>query len=347
MQNKTKYFIGIDVSKPFFDAALMVVIDHQKQAIESAHFENTELGLKSFEKWLKTYKVSFDENTILVIENTGIYHRLLWAFCNKIKLQIHIGNAAHIKWSFGIARGKNDVIDAIRLCKYACKESEDLKMTKPLNSKLMQLKDLQTSRTRLLSQKNANETYLKELKDINDTTTQKALERVYKTAIEGLKKSIDAIEKLIKELIKTDDCLQNNYDLLLSVPGIGHITAVYLIVCTNNFAGNISGKQLASYAGVAPFGNTSGTSIKKREKVHKMANKELKKILHMGAMSVIHCNPEMKQYYERKMAEGKHALCVINAVKNKLVLRAAAVIKSQTPFVDNFAKTNESLKNAA
>jgi transposase len=266
------------VSKPFFDAALMPVMNYQKQAIESAHFDNTELGLKSLEKWLKNNKVSFDTNTVLVIENTGIYHRLLWAFCNKISLQIHIGNVAHIKWSFGIARGKNDKIDAIRLCKYACKEFDELKMIKPLNPKLMQLKDLQTSRTRLLSQKNANETYLKELNDINDKTTQKALEQVYKTAIEGLKKSIEAIGKLIKELIESDNNLQKSYDLLLSVLGIGNITAIYLIVCTNNFGGNISGKQLASYAGVAPFGNSSGTSIKKPEKVHKMANKELKKI---------------------------------------------------------------------
>jgi len=211
----------------------------------------------------------------------------------------------------------------------------------------MQLKDLQTSRTRLLSQKNANQTYLKELNDINDKATQKALKQVYKTAIEGLGKSIIAIEKLIKELIKSDDSLQKSYDLLLSVPGIGNITAIYLIVCTNNFTGNISGKQLASYAGVAPFGNSSGTSIKKPEKVHKMANKELKKILHMGAMSVIHCNPEMKQYYDRKTAEGKHALSVINAVKNKLVLRAVAVIKSQTSYVDNFVKPEQIIKNAA
>ncbi len=347
MQNQVKHFIGIDVSKPFFDAALMAVINHEKQVIESAHFDNSELGLKSFEKWLRKRKVSFDKSTVLVIENTGIYHRLLWAFCNKINLQIHIGNAAHIKWSFGIARGKNDKIDAIRLCKYACKESDELKMSKPLNPKLIQLKDLQTSRTRLLSQKNANQTYLKELKEINDKITQKTLEKVYDTAISGLERSIIAIEKLIKELIKSDDNLQKSYDLLLSIPGIGHITAVYLMVCTNNFAGNISGKQLASYAGVAPFSNSSGTSIKKPEKVHKMANKELKKILHMGAMSVIHCNPEMKQYYERKTAEGKHSLSVINAVKNKLVLRVVAVIKSRNPYVDNFIKSEQATKKVA
>ena len=104
---------------------------------------------------------------------------------------------------------------------------------------------------------------------------------------------------------------------------------------------------MASYAGVAPFENSSGKSIKKPEKVHKMANKELKKILHMGAMSVIHCNHEIKEYYDKKILEGKHALSVINAVKNKLVLRAVAVIKSQTPYVDNFVKPEQKSKNVA
>ena len=103
-------------------------------------------------------------------------------------------------------------------------------MSKPLNPKLIQLKDLQTSRKRLLSQKNANQTYLKELKDSNDKATQKALEHVYKTALEGLEKSIQSIEHLMKKIISDDDGLQKNYDLLISVPGIGKITAIYLTV---------------------------------------------------------------------------------------------------------------------
>jgi hypothetical protein len=55
----------------------------------------------------------------------------------------------------------------------------------------------------------------------------------------------------------------------------------------------------------------------------------------------------MKQYYDRKIAEGKHALSVLNAVKNKLVLRAVAVIKSQTPYVDNFVRPEQIIKKAA
>lgn len=138
MQTNVKHYIGIDRGRPcgikaIFDAALMTVVNHKKQAIESAQFENVELGLRAFQKWLKSNKLSFDTNTILVIENTGIYYRLLWAFCNKINLQLHIGDAAHIKWSFGIARGKNDEIDTIRLCKYVFKESDELKMSQLLN----------------------------------------------------------------------------------------------------------------------------------------------------------------------------------------------------------------------
>lgn len=77
-------------------------------------------------------------------------------------------------------------------------------------------------------------------------------------------------------MIQQDEAIRNNYELLISVPGIGHLTAVYIICCTNNFICKITGKELASYAGVAPFGNKSGTSIKGRDKVHKMANKDLK-----------------------------------------------------------------------
>lgn len=61
----------------------------------------------------------------MVIENTGIYHRMIWDFCTTNLLPIFIGNAADLKWSFGIARGKNDKVDSMRLRDYAYKNFED------------------------------------------------------------------------------------------------------------------------------------------------------------------------------------------------------------------------------
>ena len=113
-----KNFLGIDVSKPWFDVSLLVVINHVKHPIISERFDNNTAGLKSFKAWLKASKVTLDSDSLLVIENTGIYHRPLWSFCSKYNLPLHIGNAAHIKWSLGITRGKSDSIDSVRLCQY-------------------------------------------------------------------------------------------------------------------------------------------------------------------------------------------------------------------------------------
>src|ERR1700730_2914318 len=120
--------------------------------------------------------------------------------------------------------------------------------------------------------------------------------------------------------------------IMLSVPGIGKITATFIICCTNNFAIKITGKQLSNYAGVVPFQNTSGTSVKGKSRVHFMANKELKSLLTMGALSAIQAYPEFKDYYERKMKEGKKHLQVLNAIKNKMLLRVASVVNQQKDY---------------
>ena len=150
MKPITKFFMGIDVSKPYFDLAMMKVINHQKKDVLTHRFANTPAGIKDFHGWLKEQKVSFDEHSLLVIENTGIYHRLIWQFCSRHNLPLHIGNAAHIKWSFGIARGKSDLVDSLRLCHYAHKHADELKATPALNPALVTLKDLMTARSKLL-----------------------------------------------------------------------------------------------------------------------------------------------------------------------------------------------------
>ena len=334
MNSKSQFFIGIDVSKPHFDAALLPVIQGVKQSLLQERFSNTAEGIKAFDRWLRMQKPSFTSNILFVMENTGIYHRLIWAYCSQKNFPIHIGNAAHIKWSFGIARGKNDKIDSVRLCNYAYKEADALKSTPSLNPVLLQLKDLMTARTKLLAQFNSAKTYLKELKAVNNKDVQKTLEQAHRQALEGMEASIRILEKEINKIIESNQDLKKNYQLLITVPGIGHLTAVYMICCTNNFAGKISGKQLACYAGVVPFEHTSGISIKGKSKVHPMANKDLKKMLHLCALAGINHCPEFKNYYDRKKAEGKHSMSVLNAIRNKIVLRAVAVVNNQKPYVE-------------
>lgn len=336
MTQNTKFYLGLDVSKPYFDVSLLPVKDHVKQTMSTERFANDEEGLKKFHLYLKQQGVPFDVQTILVIENTGIYHRLIWSFCSSHNLPLYIGNAAHIKWSFGLVRGKNDVIDSKRLCSYACKHADEIKATNRLDPVLLKLKDLMTARTKLVQQQGSITTYLKELKLFNEKSTQKLLEKSHQAALKGLKKSITEVEAHIQKVVTQDAAIAQNYKLVKSVPGIGHLTAIYLICCTSNFAGKISGKQLACYAGVVPFEHSSGISIRGKNRVHKMANKDLKKMLHLCAMAAIKCYPEFRDYFERKKQEGKPSMSVLNAIRNKLVLRVAAVIKNRQPYVDKY-----------
>lgn len=331
-----KNYLGIDVSKLNFDVSLIVAINGRKQAVVISKFDNSTCGLKKFKTWLDEHQVSFDQNSLLVIENTGIYHRPIWNFCSTHLLPIYIGNAADLKWSFGIARSKNDKVDSMRLCEYAYRNYEDIKPVTGLNKALITLKDLLSNRSKLLRQKNAIRQTLNELKVGNDKATQQLMQKLNKDALSGLKKSIKLIETEMLRMVTQDQSVLANYQRMLSVPGVGKITAIFIICCTSNFAIKVTGKQLANYAGVVPHEHKSGTSVKGRNRVHFMANKELKSILTMGALSAINTYPEFRDYYDRKMSEGKKHLQTLNAIKNKILLRVAAVVNQQKLYENKY-----------
>ena len=334
-----KYFIGIDVSKHTLDVAF--VIDAHTSILKPVwkQFVNTPVGLKEMQQWLTDMNVFLSDETIVVIENTGIYHRLLWHFFSSLHVDLCIENAAQVKWSLGIARGKNDKVDSRRLALYAIRYADRLKPTPALHYGLMQLKDLFMIRNKLIVQTRSFETAKKELKQVSTSGADTAaLKKLFQPALKGLQQSLKQTEQKIKDILEQDAAVYKTYKLLITIPGIGHITAVYLICCSNMFTRCSSGKQLACYAGVVPFSHQSGISIKGKHHVHKMANKELKRLLHMCALTSIQNYPEFKDYYERKKKEGKHAMSILNAIKNKLVLRAFAVVKNGKPYVDNYAK---------
>ena len=63
-----------------------------------------------------------------------------------------------------------------------------------------------------------------------------------------------------------------------------------------------------------------------------MANMTIKKLLHLAAMSAIQYDDEIKLYYNRKVAEGKNKMSVINAVRNKLISRVFACVNNKRPY---------------
>ena len=113
------------------------------------------------------------------------------------------------------------------------------------------------------------------------------------------------------------------------------ITAANVLVTTNEFLNIKEAKQYACYAGVAPFKDESG-KIKRRQKVSHKANKKMKKLFHLLAMSAIRMKGEMKMYYERKLAEGKNKMSVLNAIRNKIILRIFSCVKNKRYYEKNY-----------
>ena len=128
----------------------------------------------------------------------------------------------------------------------------------------------------------------------------------------------------IIEIINEDVNFNQLYKLIISVVRVGFVTAVNLMIYTNGFTIMRDGRKLTCYCRVVPFAYQSGTSIKERTRVHPMANKKLKCNLHMASLSAVRLDAELKSFYERKVAEGKSKMSILNAVKNKLLAKSGS-----------------------
>lgn len=53
----------------------------------------------------------------------------------------------------------------------------------------------------------------------------------------------------------------------------------------------------------------------------------------MASMNAIRYDAGLKQYYERKVAEGKNRMSVLNAVKSKLLARVVSCVNNQKMYV--------------
>ena len=153
-----------------------------------------------------------------------------------------------------------------------------------------------------------------------------------------MRKGIERVDAEISALIKADSKLSAQMTLATSVTGVGPIIAANIIVTTNEFQDITNHKKYACYSGVAPFPHQSGKSIKRKDQVSHIANKKIKTILHMGARSAIQYSPEIKNFYGRKLAEGKAVFSVLNAVCNKLISRVFVCIKEQRIYQKDYQK---------
>jgi transposase len=330
---KLIHFIGIDVSKLTIDVA--IIINNDIGRIIQLVFTNDSKGFKEFKNRLNKEKIPFPE-TIFCMEHTGYYSKQLSRFIIAQHGNLWMEMSLKIIRSLGVQRGKNDKLDAKRIALFAQRNQQDFVPYNPPRLIVENLKTFLMLREKLINSKIALVVPVNELTCVDKAAGKIALKAISK-ALQGIKKNINTLDAKIDELIASDKELAEKFKLVSSVPGVARITFCYLVYFTNEFKNYTQAKQLACYCGVVPFEYTSGSSVKGKPKVHNMANKKMKKLLHTAALCAVTYYPEFKQYYERKIEEGKPKMLILNNVRNKIVLRIAAVIKNNLPYKTNTA----------
>ena len=327
------FFIGADVSKKTLDCVLYDT-DNEKMRASHIKIYNSKEGLNELIKWMKGLGI-VKSQAVVCMEYTGKYSFDFAELLERKKIDFVLVPALKIKGAFACARGKNDRVDAGRIASYAYRYRDELVPTNLKDDKIVRLRELMNDRKLAVKHAAAYKTIMKEYKEKKSSPRYKRAEKI----VTEYKKQIAAIEKEIIQMINSDEKMKNNYDLLTSIPGISFVNSINLIVFTGNFTFFNDSRKFASYAGVAPFEYSSGTSVNRGTHVSKMANKMLKSDLSQAAKAAISFDPWLKEYYERKRADGKSFGCVLNAVKFKLICRAFAVIKRNTPYVNTMKYT--------
>lgn len=358
-----KKFVGIDFAKEKFDVVMISSEYVKDHSCEHDVFDNSKEGYERLLKWVKARSPkTSSENVVFCGEDTGVYSRPASEFLTNKGYKVCLENAYRIKMSSGLMRGKNDRQDALMIAEYAMRHEDKLEAYAGQNPSLKTLDILFKQRRLVVKQSTELKGKLESLMfGRGDKESLIATLDKYCVIKEGgISLKTDKLAKLnlgdmaivqslatlkiydwqlseldrqLKEAVKQDDGIRENFDIITSIPGIAMQNAVALLVYTDNFKQfGYDARKLASFYGVAVFGKESGSSVYSSPHTSHLANKQLKSLLTQAALiAIVHCEP-LRTYYNRLLLKGKKKPVVLNNVKNKLLHMVMAMVRNKTKY---------------
>ena len=301
--------VGIDIGK------------YELVVYMNGHYETVNNELSAIKQWLKKHAASFKEIDLIVFEPTGGYERTLKSCLDQNHLPYRRVHANHVR-AYAKATGisaKTDKIDAKVLAEFAIRMEVK---AKPETQQYEALKALLTRREQLIGMR---------LQDKNRLETcEKLVGKWIAKNIGQLTKQIEQIEKAIDSEVDQDDGLKKLYQLYSSIPGIGKVTGLQLIVDLPELLVEHD-KTLAALVGLAPWNRDSGKMIGRRRT--RGGRTRIRGLLYMAALVAARCNPELKAYYKKLKDKGKASKVALIAVAHKLPKILRSIAQRQTPWL--------------
>jgi transposase len=270
-----------------------------------------------------TERLSKEASPLIVMEATGGYDVPIAAALLSKGLPAAIVNPKRVR-DFARAMGrlaKTDSIDAYVLARFAQEmkpqirsfPSEKERFIKELVSRRQQLIDVRTAEK--------NRLYM---------AVSPQVKKSIQLIIDTVNEQIREIEKQLDDEIKGNPVLHEKDQLIQSVPGVGPQTSRMLLAAALPELGRLSGKQIASLVGVAPFNRDSGKMRGRRMVAG--GRTSVRNLLYMAALVASRHNKIIKEFYSRLRSSGKKAKVAIVACIRKLVVILNAMLKKKQHF---------------
>lgn len=319
--------IGIDVSKATLDVALR----NEEGIVKEERTKNSVAALKRLlNKWVG--QGLCEQRSLVCFEPTGHYSLPV------IKALLDLGHrpwqahATDIQLSLGMQRGKNDKLDARRIAEYAYRFQDKARELNASYLDFAELKSLLALRERLVKERAKNRAQLKDNVQYMSGEVRKLVKAEVERQLKALERSISKLEKAIEEILQKDEELSRKNRLAQTVTGVGPVLASELMAHTEGFTRFDSPRQLVCYIGAAPFEKTSGSSVRGKTTTSSFANKRLKSLFRLAALTAVRVPGDLRDYYLRKIQQGKRPIVVLNNVAGKIIHHLWAVINKNQPY---------------
>ena len=317
------YSIGLDVSK----STIAVYIPVNRQHLE---IENSTRGLKGlYAKLRKLYAKKIDE-LVFVYEPTGSYSVLLNKFCHERRIRVFMINPKQSR-NYAKAlgrRNKNDKVDAEVLSGAIVIADETAIRVPTVDAVVEELKELMSYYKFTVKGRVKASNHLEALKSREGS---RYIVKDLRKRIETYKKQEKEILARMLEIIAGDESLQRKFDNIKTITGIGDIAAIALLHLFVRYP-DANRAQIVSLAGIEPVQSCSGSSVRSRPKISKAGDKIYRGSLFMSVIVAVRYNMQMKAFYERLKANGKHTTVAQIAVMRKMILVAFSLYKNDERY---------------
>ena len=330
MTNIVKQVAGIDVAQN----ELVVSIGRMDQSIEAdiyscKTFANKPSGFAAMLVWVKKHT----DNQLAVryvMEATGVYHEKLAYYLADLGIEVSIVLPNKISNYFRTLEIKTitDKTASQAICRFGLERK--LELWKKPKKIFRSLKQLTRERDQLIAER----TMIK-----NQLHAEQAEAQPGEYSIKRMNERIKLINKQSAEIlleiaghIKQDIELVKQINNILSIPGVGKITAVTVLAETNGFDLIRNKKQLVSYSGLDIIVKDSGTSVKGKPKISKKGNRHLRKAMHMPALTAIRNDQRCKAIFVRLVSKHSIKMKAVVAVQRKLLEMIYTIWKTNRPY---------------